>query len=59
MFNQIPSAKKSYNKILDKNAPDFETTLTKDGKKDYFQITVGQKRPVKFSSANDEEEYMT
>lgn len=36
LFNTIPSPKKSYNKILDKNTPDFESTLTNDGKREYF-----------------------
>lgn len=37
LFNQIPSTKKSYNKILDKNTHGFESNLMKDGRKEYFQ----------------------
>lgn len=36
LFNQIPSSRKSYNKILDKNTQSFESSLTQDGKKEFY-----------------------
>lgn len=37
LFNQIPSSRKSYNKILDKNTQSFESRPTIEGKKEFFQ----------------------
>ena len=45
LFNQIPSQKKSYNKILDVNSFSFEQTLSRDGsKKEFFQPADGALR---------------
>ena len=44
MFNEIPSARKSYQKILDHNSPDYEQSMTKDGRREYFQQADGALR---------------